>query len=541
VSKTFRVPRRRRWTLKERFVDRLRREPDDLLPALQDVAFDIRPGEFFGIVGRNGSGKSTLLRCLAGIYEADRGSVEVDGRLSPFVELGVGFNIELSGRDNVMVNGVMLGLSRRQVRERFDDILAFAELQEFADQQLKNYSSGMSVRLAFSVAIQVDADVLLIDEVLAVGDSSFQAKCFEEFERLRAAGRTIVLVTHDMDAVERFCDRAMLLEQGRVVDIGEPSSIVAQYEEVNRSSSERRRPAPVEHLPDRRAARRAQRERRRSALADGPRRYRPTAFGGELRRLAELTFTVAALSLKVHYLGSKLGYLWGVARPLTLFGVIYFVFSNVGGFSDGVEHYAVYLLTSLVLWTYFAEATTGSASSLLDAQSLLRNLRFPRVVIPLAAVLKALFSLAMNSIAVVILLAASGVSPRLSWLELPLLVALLVVLATGIAMLLSSLYIRFRDVAQLWQLAVQLLLFGSGVFYVITEFSRGVQQALVANPLAMTFTEMRHALIDPSAPSAAEIAGGPGYLAIPLAVVAGTFCLGLWVFRRESPLLAESM
>ena len=522
-------------------MDRLRREPDDLLPALEDVAFDIRPGEFFGIVGRNGSGKSTLLKCMAGIYEADRGSIQVDGRLAPFVELGVGFDAELTGRDNILVNGVMLGLTRRQVRERFDDIVAFAELQEFVDLQLKNYSSGMSVRLAFSVAIQVDADVLLIDEVLAVGDSSFQAKCFEEFERLKAEGRTIVFVTHDMDAVERFCDRAMLLEQGRVVDIGEPESIVEQYEEVNRSSSQQRRPARVEHLPDRRAARRAQRERRRAARGDGPRRYRPTAFGGELRRLAELTFTMAALSLKVHYLGSKLGYLWGVMRPLTLFGVMYFVFSNIGGFSDGVDNYAVYLLTSLVLWTYFAEATTGSAGSLLGAQNLMRNLRFPRLVIPLAAVLKALFNLAMNSIAVAILLAASGVAPRWSWLELPLLVALLVVLATGVAMLLSSLYIRFRDIAQLWALSVQLLLFGSAVFYVITEFPRDVQRGLVANPLAMIFTEMRHALIDSSAPSAAEIAGGAGYLLIPLAVVAGTFALGLWVFSRESPLMAENL
>ena len=522
-------------------MDRLRREPDDLLPALEDVAFDIRQGEFFGIVGRNGSGKSTLLKCLAGIYEADRGSIAVEGRLSPFVELGVGFDAELTGRDNVLVNGVMLGLTRRQVRERFDDIIAFAELQEFVDAQLKNYSSGMSVRLAFSVAVQVDADVLLIDEVLAVGDASFQEKCFAEFERLKAQGRTIVFVSHDMDAVGRFCDRAMLLEQGRVVDIGDPDSIVEQYQEVNRSSSLQRRPAPVKHLPDRRAARRAQRERRRASRAAGPRRYRPSAFGGELRRLAELTYTLAALSLKVHYLGSKLGYLWGVARPLTLFAVMYFVFSNVGDFSDGVEDYAVYLLTSLVLWTYFAEATTGSSGSLLGAQNLMRNLRFPRVVIPLSAVLRALFNLAMNSVAVVILLAISGVSPRLSWLELPLLVALLVVLATGVAMLLSSLYVRFRDVAQIWQLCVQLLLFISAVFYVITAFPENVQKALVANPLAMIFTQMRHALIDPSAPTAADVAGGAVYLLIPLGVIAGTFVLGLWVFRREGPLMAETL
>jgi ABC-type polysaccharide/polyol phosphate transport system ATPase subunit len=204
-----------------------------MLTAVDDVSVEIRPGEFFGIVGRNGSGKSTLLKCLAGIYEADRGAVEVNGRLSPFIELGVGFNPELTARDNVFVNAIMLGLSRRQAEQHFDAIVAFAELEEFMDLKLKNYSSGMQVRLAFAVAIQVDADIVLIDEVLAVGDASFQQKCFGEFQRLKADGRTIVFVTHDMAAVERFCDRAMLLERGRVVDVGPPEPIARRYNELN--------------------------------------------------------------------------------------------------------------------------------------------------------------------------------------------------------------------------------------------------------------------------------------------------------------------
>ena len=182
------------------------------------MTFEVRQGEFFGIVGRNGSGKSTLLKCLAGIYGIDTGDITLDGRLSPFIELGVGFNPDLTARDNVIINAIMLGLSRRQAHERFDEIIAFAELEEFVDLKLKNYSSGMSVRLGFSVAVQVDADVLLVDEVLAVGDASFQRKCFDEFERMKAAGRTILFVTHDMGAVERFCDRALVLERGRVVE-----------------------------------------------------------------------------------------------------------------------------------------------------------------------------------------------------------------------------------------------------------------------------------------------------------------------------------
>jgi ABC-type polysaccharide/polyol phosphate transport system ATPase subunit len=211
----------------------LRSRTFDTLHAVDDVTVDIAQGEFFGIVGRNGSGKSTLLKCLAGIYEADDGHAAVRGRLSPFIELGVGFNPDLTARDNVIINAIMLGLTRREARERFDEIIEFAELHEFLDLKLKNYSSGMSVRLAFSVAIQVDADVLLVDEVLAVGDASFQQKCFEQFHRLKDAGKTIIFVTHDMSSVERFCDRAMLLERGRVLSIDAPHHIARAYNELN--------------------------------------------------------------------------------------------------------------------------------------------------------------------------------------------------------------------------------------------------------------------------------------------------------------------
>jgi len=233
VHKAFRLPHQQYHTLKERVLHPFRSNTYDVLQAVGDVTFDVAEGEFFGIVGRNGSGKSTLLKCLAGIYDIDAGDLHVNGRLSPFIELGVGFNMDLTARDNVMINAIMLGLTRQQARARFDEIIAFAELEDFLDLKLKNYSSGMTVRLAFSVAIQVDAEVLLIDEVLAVGDVSFQQKCFAEFHRLKDEGRTILFVTHDMSAVERFCDRAMLIEKGRMVDIGEPAAIARRYNELN--------------------------------------------------------------------------------------------------------------------------------------------------------------------------------------------------------------------------------------------------------------------------------------------------------------------
>jgi ABC-type polysaccharide/polyol phosphate transport system ATPase subunit len=233
VSKTFRVPEERVHTLKERALHPMRRGRHESFQALHDISFQVRSGEFFGIAGRNGSGKSTLLKCLAGIYGVDTGKIWMNGRLSPFIELGVGFNQDLAARDNVVLNGIMMGLSPREARRRVDEVIDFAELREFEELKLKNYSSGMHVRLAFSVAIQVDADILLVDEVLAVGDAAFAQKCFDVFNRMRDEGRTIVFVTHDMATLNRFCHRAMLLERGHMVHLGEPHEVADRYLEIN--------------------------------------------------------------------------------------------------------------------------------------------------------------------------------------------------------------------------------------------------------------------------------------------------------------------
>ncbi len=232
VNKTFRIPRHRPTTLKERVLHPFRVIPKIEFDAAQDVSFTVNEGEFFGVAGRNGSGKSTLLKMIAGIYTPDSGTIDVRGRISPFIELGVGFNPELTARDNVLINATMLGVSRSEINRRYPKILAFAELEEFEDLKLKNYSSGMLVRLAFSTAIQVDADVLLLDEVLAVGDAGFQEKCFNEFRRMKQQGKTIVFVTHAMEALRRFCDRAILLEKGEVVAEGDPEVVATHYREL---------------------------------------------------------------------------------------------------------------------------------------------------------------------------------------------------------------------------------------------------------------------------------------------------------------------
>jgi ABC-type polysaccharide/polyol phosphate transport system ATPase subunit len=196
---------------------------------LRDVTFSVEEGEFFGIFGPNGSGKSTLLRILAGIYVPDTGRVRVNGLLSPFIELGIGFDPDLTARDNIRINTTLAGLSRRQLDAKFDEILEFAELDRFVDQQVKNYSSGMLMRLAFSIAIQIPFDILLLDEVLAVGDESFQQKCFAMFDRFNEEGKTIILVTHQLDLLTRFCDRLLLLENGVIRATGEPSDVIRPY------------------------------------------------------------------------------------------------------------------------------------------------------------------------------------------------------------------------------------------------------------------------------------------------------------------------
>jgi ABC-type polysaccharide/polyol phosphate transport system ATPase subunit len=229
VSKTFRIPHEQRARLKEYVVHPFKRTTFERNDALRDVTFSVARGEFFGIVGPNGSGKSTLLRVLAGIYRHDAGRVEIGGRLSPFIELGVGFNPEFSARANIEINGMLMGLTRRQVAERFDSIIEFAGVERFVDQQLKNYSSGMLLRLAYSVAIQVPFDILLLDEALAVGDAEFQQKCFETLAEMRFQEKTVLLVSHDLTAVERLCDRALLLNQGTVAAVGEPAAVLAEY------------------------------------------------------------------------------------------------------------------------------------------------------------------------------------------------------------------------------------------------------------------------------------------------------------------------
>jgi ABC-type polysaccharide/polyol phosphate transport system ATPase subunit len=235
LSKSFLIPHEKNTSLKQEFLSVFKKSKGYThFKALEDINFEIKKGEFFGIIGKNGSGKSTLLKILAGIYIPDKGKVKIEGRLSPFLELGVGFNPELTARDNVFLNGAILGLSRKEVEEKFDEIIEFAELEEFVDMKLKNFSSGMQVRLAFSVAIQAHAEILLIDEVLAVGDAAFQEKCFKTFRKLKKEGRTIVFVTHDMTSVREFCDRAMLINDAKIETIGSVERAVQRYGEINR-------------------------------------------------------------------------------------------------------------------------------------------------------------------------------------------------------------------------------------------------------------------------------------------------------------------
>lgn len=240
VSKFFRLPTEQTHSLRTAMVNRFKgikgyREQH----VLKDISFEVEKGDFFGIVGRNGSGKSTLLKIISQIYVPEKGTVEIDGKLVSFIELGVGFNPELTGRENVYMNGAMLGFTTEEVDAMYDDIVEFAELKDFMNQKLKNYSSGMQVRLAFSVAIKAQGDILILDEVLAVGDEAFQRKCNDYFMERKKSGKTTILVTHDMGAVKKYCNRAVLIENGLVKSYGNPDDVANQYSFDNVVASEK--------------------------------------------------------------------------------------------------------------------------------------------------------------------------------------------------------------------------------------------------------------------------------------------------------------
>ena len=238
VSKYFKLPTEATNSLRTALVNRFKgikgyKEQH----VLKDISFEVEKGDFFGILGRNGSGKSTLLKIISEIYVPEKGTVTIDGKLVSFIELGVGFNPELTGRENVYMNGAMLGFSTAEIDAMYDDIVDFAELHEFMNQKLKNYSSGMQVRLAFSVAIKAQGDILILDEVLAVGDEAFQRKCNDYFQERKKSGKTTILVTHDMGAVKKYCNKAVLIENGLVKAIGDPFDVSDQYSFDNLESS----------------------------------------------------------------------------------------------------------------------------------------------------------------------------------------------------------------------------------------------------------------------------------------------------------------
>lgn len=234
VKKYFHLPHEKEDSLKFKVINvfKKRDKGHDLYKALNGISLDIHEGEFIGILGRNGAGKSTLLKIIAEIYQPSEGSIKVHGKLVPFIELGVGFNPNLSGRDNVYLNGAMLGFTRQEIEVMYDSIVDFAELHKFMDQKLKNYSSGMKVRLAFSIAIKANADILLLDEVLAVGDAAFQKKCYAYFDLLKENKKTIIFVTHNMSAVRQYCTRAVLIEDGKIKVEGTPDEVAESYEEL---------------------------------------------------------------------------------------------------------------------------------------------------------------------------------------------------------------------------------------------------------------------------------------------------------------------
>ncbi len=276
--------------------------------------------------------------------------------------------------------------------------------------------------------------------------------------------------------------------------------------------------------------------------------YGPSALGGDVRRFWSLTFMLARTEFKLRFFGSVFGYLWTLVRPLMFFGVLLFVFTVLfRPKGSQIPHYPEYLLESIILFTFFQETTSGSVPSLVGRENLLRKVRFPRLVVPLSVALFCFFNLCMNLIVVFAFILASGVAPMWSWLELPLLIALLVAIATGVGMLLSALYVRFRDIQPIWEVLAQILFYGTPILYTVQTaadrhlFGVPFSRILVLNPLGAILTQTRKALLEPSAPSAAAAIGGYARLLIPLGIIAALFVIGLWYFNREAPLISEKL
>jgi lipopolysaccharide transport system ATP-binding protein len=234
LSKHYRIPIEKKQTVYENIAGVFRRTNYEEFWALKDISFSVKHGETFGVIGPNGSGKSTLLKLLAGVLYSDDGNIRINGRIAPFLELGVGFQPELTARDNIYLYGAIMGLTKKDVSRRYEEILEFAELKRFENMKLKNLSSGMILRLAFSTAIQVDPDIMLVDEVLAVGDEAFQVKCQQKIEEIRKSGKTIVIVSHSLPTVSNLCERTMLLKKGHVEFIGATQTAIEKYHSMNR-------------------------------------------------------------------------------------------------------------------------------------------------------------------------------------------------------------------------------------------------------------------------------------------------------------------
>jgi ABC-2 type transport system permease protein len=525
-------------TLRERFVRRTGSSYREL-PVLAGISFDVPRGEFLGIAGRNGSGKSTLLKILAGIYRADSGSATAAGRIAPIIELGVGFNNNLPAHDNVVMNAVIMGLTPAEARRRYRAIIEFAELGDFEHLKLSNYSSGMRARLAFAVMTHVDADIMLFDEVLAVGDARFKQKCSNTFERLRGEGRTGVLVTHSMGDLVKHCASAIVLEDGEIVAAGAPEHVAEEYERLQtkapRAASDGARAqadgiAPVGSIPGPATGGKV-------AL---PPIAAPSAFGRDTRRFLSLLWLTAIQDFRLQYRTTALGYIWTLMRPLAYFAVLYVVFTRILRFGGTIPNYAVLLLMNLMLFQFFSDATGTAMGSVVRGEQVVRKMHFPRIVIPLAVVVTAALTSAMNLIVVLGFMLASGIEPTITWLLLPAIVIPLVVFSAGTALLLSIAYVRMRDLEHVWTVALRVLFYATPILFPLERVPESFRWVIALNPLTPILYQARVWLVQPDAPplvQAVGVAPLAGSVLIAIAACVG----GVWLFARKAPRVAEAL
>ena len=499
VYKSFDIYMDKANSLKEKmlFWNRNRKEKREVL---KDINLTIKNGEAVGLIGVNGSGKSTLLKLMTKIIYPNKGKIITNGKLTSLLELGAGFHPDFSGRENIYFNASIFGLTKKQIDSRLDNIIEFSELGAYIDNPVRTYSSGMYMRLAFAVAINVDADILLVDEVLAVGDQHFQEKCIAKMKELKEQGKTMVFVTHSLGTVKDFCNRAIWLNQGEIQMDGEPDPVIDAYLKATTQNSE-------------------ERNNQINLVKD-------------LYNYRELLKTNIKKDVGGKYKNSVLGVLWSFINPLLQIAVYALVFQVI--LKSDIDNYTVYLCCGLIPWQYFSSVVLRGAATIIDNGNIIKKVYFPREILPISVVTSEGVNFLISTIIILgfVIFGGIGLSWNILWYFLIFIIQFIV--SIGVAFIVSSLTVYFRDLQHLLGIFMQLLFYATPIVYAISSVPAGLQWIVKINPMSYLIEGYRAIFYNRTMP---DFQG----LLIALAMGIVLCLIGYFVFKKLEKKFAEEL